>query len=90
MNMWKPLALVSTGALVALIGYGAHTGTVPGVMNAQAGNQPNMEGAAAKLREARALLDRGEHNKGGHRARAQALTDQAIVEVDKGINYADK
>jgi hypothetical protein len=87
MNLWKPIALVSTTTLFVLISCGgARSG--PGVATAGAG-QPHMEAAGRHLREARQNLANAEHNKGGHRARAMELVDQAIGEVDKGIAYAE-
>ncbi len=41
-------------------------------------SQPHMQAALA------------EHDKGGHRANATKLVEQAIAEVDAGIHYADK
>lgn len=78
MNLWKVTAIASTAALSVTLG-----------SIALAGNQPNMEASLVKLREARAALEKAEHNKGGHRQKAIELTDQAIVEITKGINYAD-
>jgi hypothetical protein len=37
----------------------------------------------------RAVLDRAEHNQGGHRAKAIELTDQAIGEVQAGMAASD-
>ena len=43
----------------------------------------------AWLKDARASLDRAEHNKGGWRDRAIGATDTAIQEVTNGCSYAD-
>jgi len=83
MRFWKILGLTSTTLMVVIYGCGGEPARSP------AGAQPNMEAARSELRAARAALERAEHNKGGHRVRAIELTDQAIVEVDKGIAYAD-
>lgn len=48
-------------------------------------DQPNMRAALAHLREAKAALQRAEHNKGGHRARAIDIVNHAIVETEAGI-----
>lgn len=48
-------------------------------------DQPNMRAALAHLREARAALERAEHNKGGHRGKAVELINRAIAEVEAGI-----
>ena len=48
-------------------------------------DQPNMRAALAHLREARAALQRAEHNKGGHRGKAIEIINRAIAEVEAGI-----
>jgi hypothetical protein len=48
-------------------------------------DQPNMRAALSHLREAKAALQRAEHNKGGHRGRAIEIINRAIVEVEAGI-----
>jgi hypothetical protein len=53
-------------------------------------NQPNMEAALASLQQARASLEKAVADKGGHRAKAMKLVDDAIVEVKKGIEFAKK
>jgi hypothetical protein len=52
---------------------------------APAYGQPNMQSALDSLVAARTSLERAAHNKGGHRVRALALTNQAISEVEMGI-----
>jgi hypothetical protein len=47
--------------------------------------QPNMESALTALRSARRSLIEATANKGGHRANAIKLIDQAIEEVQAGI-----
>ncbi len=49
--------------------------------------QPQMQAALRHLRSAKADLNRATADKGGHRARAQELVDQAIEEVERGISY---
>src|SRR4051812_27036640 len=51
-------------------------------------DQPNMESARANLQNAKANLLTAEHNKGGHRANALRLVNEAIAEVNRGIAYA--
>jgi hypothetical protein len=48
-------------------------------------DQPNMRAALAHLLEAKAALERAEHNKGGHRGRAVEIINHAIAEVEAGI-----
>jgi hypothetical protein len=44
-----------------------------------------MEAALRDLRAAKESLDKAENNRGGHRARAIELVEQAIAEVKAGI-----
>lgn len=55
---------------------------------ASGGGQPHMNAAADELRSARAELYAATGDKGGHRERAIALVDEAIAEVQAGIDYA--
>ena len=52
-------------------------------------NQPHMRAALQHLQAAKAELEAAEHDKGGHRARAQQLTQQAIEEVKAGISVGN-
>jgi hypothetical protein len=52
--------------------------------------QPNMEAALHKLEEAKAALDRAEHNKGGFRVKAIEHVNQAIAAVREGIAVGNK
>lgn len=51
--------------------------------------QGNMERALSALYEALASLREATPNKGGHKATAVQLIEQAIAEVNAGIDYAD-
>ena len=51
-------------------------------------DQPNMQNALGQLRSAKASLEVASNNKGGHRVNAIRLIDQAIVEVQMGMNAA--
>jgi hypothetical protein len=51
---------------------------------------PHMEAALLHLKEAQEELRMAEENKGGHRAKAIKLVEEAITEVDAGVHYADK
>jgi len=53
-------------------------------------DQLNMENALASLRSARQSLVQADSNKGGHRAAAIKLVDQAISEVQAGLATAGK
>lgn len=82
-DRWKPICIASFAVLGLTLAFTR-------VQTAEAGAQPNMEDARAHLQNATSYLQRAEHNKGGHRAKAQQLTQEAIREVNEGINYADK
>jgi hypothetical protein len=62
-------------------------GTLTYVLSLMAA-QPHMEAALSSLRAARQSLIQATANKGGHRANAIKLTDQAITEVETGIAVA--
>jgi hypothetical protein len=83
MNLWKPIALLSIAGLIFSV-------TSP---RAFAGgpchDQPNMASAADLLKQARASLDKAEHNKGGWRVAAIEATNKAIAETDRGCAFAD-
>ncbi len=53
-------------------------------------NQPHMRAALDHLQAAKAELEAAERDKGGHRTRAQQLTQQAIAEVKAGISFANQ
>jgi hypothetical protein len=55
-------------------------------LGAAAASQPDMESALSALRAARRSLIHADANKGGHRLNAIKLTDQAIAEVQAGID----
>ena len=50
--------------------------------------QTHMDYALTLLRSARHHLDLAQADKGGHRVKAIGLVDQAITEVQAGIQYA--
>jgi hypothetical protein len=47
--------------------------------------QPKMQAALSELRAARASLEQALADKGGHRVKAINLVDQAIAQVEAGI-----
>ncbi len=72
----------------ALIGMALAVGTFAPAARAE--DQPHMRAALEHLRAARAELDKAEHDKGGHRTKAKQLTDQAINQVQQGIQYDNR
>jgi len=52
--------------------------------------QTHMQSALDHLRAAKGELQVAEENKGGHRANALKLVNEAITEVEAGIGYAGR
>jgi hypothetical protein len=69
--------LVAAGALALGVGIGFEVGAQP--------NQPHMQNALSSLQNAAHELSLALHDKGGHRANALRLTNQAITETQAGI-----
>ncbi len=82
-NPWKVSTLCLTGALALVIG----TNHVP---EAAAEAQPRMQAALALLQKAESELKAATADKGGHRVKAIALTQQAISETKAGIDFDNK
>jgi hypothetical protein len=78
-NPWKPTSFVLAGLLAASLGN-----------SALADRQPLMKDALANLKQAATALKNASHDKGGHRAKALELTNQAIDQVEKGIKFDNK
>ncbi len=74
-------AALAVGALAIATGLGYGVGV------AQM-NQPHMQSALGYLQSAKSELVMAEANKGGHRANAIRLVNEAISEVQAGIAYA--
>jgi len=60
------------------------------VMGAWAERQPHMKAALEHLQKAKVQLEKAEHDKGGHRANALSLVEQAISEVKQGMAFDRK
>lgn len=58
------------------------------VASAAPPDQPFMEAARADLQKAKTELNLAMRDKGGHRAKAVGLVNQAIGQVNAGIEYA--
>jgi hypothetical protein len=50
-------------------------------------DQPHMHAALQALGDAKVQLQKADRDKGGHRARAEQLVNQALAEVRAGIEY---
>jgi hypothetical protein len=77
MNPWK----ISTLFLAVLLM------VVVGTQGLRAERQPHMRNALASLQAARDELQKATADKGGHRVKAIALTNEAIEQVKKGIAF---
>jgi len=80
MNVWKISTFVLASALAAVVG----------IQVAGAEPQPNMQAALNSLQAAKASLEKASADKGGHRVKAIALTNEAIEETKKGIDFDNK
>jgi anti-sigma-K factor RskA len=78
----RTTAVLAAGA-VALTALGAAGG-----FTAAQADQPHMQTALADLQSAKAELTVAVADKGGHRANAIRLTNQAIAETEAGIGFA--
>jgi hypothetical protein len=58
--------------------------------NSASAYQGNMERALGSLHQALGELRQATANKGGHRARAMELVNQAIAETQAGVEFADE
>ena len=79
MSRQRPFVFVVLVTVILILGYSAGCAT---------GGQPHMQAALDELRAARSELEAALSDKGGHRARAIELVDEAIGEVQAGIAYA--
>jgi|PersoiStandDraft_1058852.scaffolds.fasta_scaffold37978_2 hypothetical protein len=50
-------------------------------------DQPHMRAALEHLRAARSELQSAEHDKGGHRTNALRLVNEAIGQVERGVQF---
>lgn len=60
------------------------------IAGAALADQPRMREALQELRQARQELEKAQDNKGGHKARAMQHVDNAIGQVQQGIEAGDK
>jgi len=70
------------GLFILLLALGYLVGCATG------GGQPHMQSALDHLQSARSELSAAEANKGGHRERAIRLVDDAIDQVQRGMEFA--
>src|SRR5262245_32029435 len=80
MTIWKASTMALTAAMAMGIGSSA-------IGTAEADPQPTMVAALERLNGAKQKLEAAQHDKGGHRAKALQLTNDAIEEVKKGIAF---
>jgi hypothetical protein len=83
MKSRRELALLATGGVIA-------TGLIAaGTQPALAEHQPDMGRARASLNDAIQFLRTASDDKGGHKVNAIHLIEQAIAEVNAGIEFAN-
>jgi hypothetical protein len=88
MNVWKPLAVLSTSALVLVVGYQAASAhQADRTPSSVEGDYRRLRGALENLRAAREHLLNAEHNHGGWRERAIEATDRAIHETEEAMKW---
>lgn len=75
----RPILLVTLLIVTLVAGY---------LVGCATGGQPHMQAALDELRSARSELDVATADKGGHRGKAIALVDEAIAEVQAGVEFA--
>ncbi|MEN3332368.1 MAG: hypothetical protein V7641_1733 [Blastocatellia bacterium] len=75
-------SVLNTILPAALVGF-----AFPLRAKAAVADQPHMQSALDALRLARRELDQATSDKGGHRAKAIRLVNDAINEVEKGIQF---
>ncbi|QFY63816.1 hypothetical protein FZ934_26750 (plasmid) [Rhizobium grahamii] len=81
--------IVSRRNVLAGAGLALAAGSVAGMASSPAfAEQGNMEAALRQLQNALNSLHRATPNKGGHKERAAELVEQAMAEVQAGIDYA--
>jgi hypothetical protein len=77
----------ATSTLVVLLGLSLYSLGRPPQDRDDMRREPHMAAAMEHLRAARAELDQATPNKGGHRERAIKLVDDAIHQVQDGMEY---
>ena len=80
-NPWKLSTLILALALVLSLAIPALRAGEP---------QPRIRAALRHLKQAANNLEKGSHDKGGHRVKALALTREAIVQAQKAIHFDNK
>lgn len=80
-KLWK-LAALMAGVMLLVLTFA--------VGRASALPQPNLEAALGHLEQAKAALERAEHNKGGFRVKALEQTNQAIAATREAIALGNK
>jgi hypothetical protein len=88
MNVWRPLAILSTSALVLVAGYQAASAHSSDRSPTLRGDFRRMRAALENLRSAREHLLNSEHNHGGWRERAIESTDRAIHETEEAMRWS--
>ena len=80
-KMWKLSAAMAGVMLLVLMFFVGRASAVP---------QPNMEAALGHLEQAKASLEKAEHNKGGFRVKALEHVNQAIAATREALAIGNK
>ena len=81
------MRILAFAALVAILAAVSTYGVSAQIARPRAERHPALVHALRALTNARAALQHANRDFGGHRAKAQALTDQAIQEVNAAIAF---
>jgi hypothetical protein len=57
------------------------------VLGRASADQPHMQAALEHLRLAKGELEKSDPDKGGHRLKAMGLVNDAIAQVEKGVEF---
>jgi hypothetical protein len=80
-KMWKLATAMACVLVLAMTFFVGRASAVP---------QPNMEAALGHLEQAKAALEKAEHNKGGFRVKAMEHVNQAIAATREAIAIGNK
>lgn len=87
----KPLVAFALVGMLLLAGSGSGRRDLgPDQAQAAAERHPRIRSAIKELKEARKELEEGAKVFGGHRVKALKATDDAIEQLQKALDYADK
>jgi len=88
----KSLVVSTLAGLLLLAGFlgGSLMDSAPVQANMAADRHPHIRSAIRELRDARKELDEGAKIFGGHRVKALKAVDDAVEQLQKAVDFADK